>query len=180
MWGQISSWSLRHQLPGPGHHKVGFCKVARCQHITDENTSGRGGALLTVPMCALPQVPAELHPSPQFNPLLPGVSPDIHPARERGGRTSEQLLYHEPHGCAAADARQQRRGLFHPGDGHRCGCRKASFVPKPWWKCKWSRQQAAWGRWQLRPWEGFGYLRDSSLKQNCFWEMTNLKRKSSH
>lgn len=56
----------------------------------------------------LPQVPAELHSRPQLNPLLPSVPPDLHPAREGGGRTPEQLLHHEPDGRAAANARQQR------------------------------------------------------------------------
>lgn len=52
IWGQISSWSLKHHFPGIEHHKVGFCKVAHCQHIVDENTSG-SGALCWLSPCVL-------------------------------------------------------------------------------------------------------------------------------
>lgn len=66
-------------------------------------------AVLTAHLLLLPQqVPAELHSGPQSNPLLPSVPPDLHPAREGGGRTPEQLLHHEPDGRAAENSRQQR------------------------------------------------------------------------
>ena len=84
-----------------------------------------------------PQVPAELHPRPQPHPLVPRVPPDLHPAREGGGRAAEQLLHHQPDGRAAAVSRQQRRGLLHSADRHCRGCRQAAVVPKPRWECKW-------------------------------------------
>ena len=69
----------------------------------------REPTVLTVHLLLLPQqVPAELHSRPQSNPLLPSVPPDLHPAREGGGRAPEQLLHHEPDGRAAANSRQQR------------------------------------------------------------------------
>lgn len=65
--------------------------------------------LLTVPLLLPPQqVSAELHSRPQSHPLLSRVPPDLHPAREGGGRAPEQLLHHEPDGRAAANAGQQR------------------------------------------------------------------------
>lgn len=60
---------------------------------------------LTILLLLLPQVPAELHSRSQFDPVLPSVPPDLHPAREGGGCASEQLLHHEPDGRAAANAR---------------------------------------------------------------------------
>ena len=100
--------------------------------------------VLSSPPLLLQQVPAELHSCPQFNPLLPSVPPDLHPARERGGRAPEQFLHHKPDGRAAANSRQQRWGVFHPGDSHCCGCGKASLLPKPRWECKWLG-------WQILP-----------------------------
>lgn len=161
IWGQVSSWPLKLHFPGTGHHKEWVsAKWPTVSHCWWEHGwyLQKWHSVLTAPMCALLQVPAELHSSPQLNPLLPGVSPDLYPAWERGGCTPEQLLHHKPHGCAAANARQQWRGLFHLGDGHCCGCRKASFVPKPRWECKWGRQKAARGTWWLWPWESFGYI----------------------
>lgn len=62
-------------------------------------------ALLMTALLLLPQqVPTELHPRLQLNPLLSGVPPDLHPAREGGGRAPEQLLHHEPDGCASANS----------------------------------------------------------------------------
>lgn len=50
--------------------------------------------------CAFVQVPAELHPGPQPDALVPRVPPDLHPARERCGGPAEQLLHHQPDGGA--------------------------------------------------------------------------------
>ena len=143
--GQCEYRSPPGSFPSKGRCKGSFCKVA---WVVAESVWGTcekwwfcclSPPVLTVPwllLLPLPQVPAELYSCPQFNPVLPSVPPDLHPAREGGGRAPEQLLHHEPDGCAAANARQQRWGVLHPGDSHRGGCRKAPLLPKPRWECK--------------------------------------------
>ncbi|KAI2536227.1 tripartite motif containing 2 [Homo sapiens] len=54
----------------------------------------------------------ERYKNPKVLPCLhtfcESVPPDLHPARERGGRAPEQFLHHKPDGRAAANSRQQR------------------------------------------------------------------------
>lgn len=80
--------------------------------------------------CLVPQVPAELHPTAEPDPFLPGMPPDLHPSRTGSVRPAEQLLHHKPHGGSPAQPgewppgakRAARRGtpLWYP-----------AFLPQP-------------------------------------------------
>lgn len=153
-------------------------EVMQSSPVVTETLSGspcRSPTVLTAPLLFLRQVPAELHSRPQSNPLLPRVPPDLHPAREGGGRAPEQLLHHKPDGRAAANSRQQCWGVLHPGDSHRCGCREASLLPKPRWECKWADCRHCLGRGAARFGEALVNQRVYTLKQNSTWKMSDWK-----